>query len=439
MNVQKALYQRRPTNYGRITGVITHLIRSVETTPMMVPAHVIKSLADLQLRQNRSRFGMMFLHNLDIKSSSLALLDIDDEDTADVLAVLKIRKKYKPRSRSPESRRRLSSVTYPLGEYPTWNAVQTAVRDEPWNVIRQYTELHLPLHIIVQRAFKAFTQQMWDNLNTAHLSDRAAPTVFTLESAMKAWSLGNVYDTIMKVSWEAINTGIWKNIRGPKEASFKERAKLYFPVNRGIASQAPGLHVFYALDTGYLSVFWRDIADLTDEELEDMYDELGEIFSAIQCLPSPRTMNVGDNILPAATWQIMHGSIRIVTNPQYYMIKGIGKDRAGQRGPRSSKAVISERDALKAQLEWADVPRTDMGRRLREALGRKSAKEKKQAKRKSGKSKNARIAPVRGRGSDTSGSSPSSRLSSSSRSNSRSRPRFNSPWDADESEGEELD
>ncbi|KAH9833898.1 uncharacterized protein C8Q71DRAFT_860168 [Rhodofomes roseus] len=406
MAVQMSLYRTRPTNYGRITGVLTHLIRSVETTPIIVPGHVLHSLGDLQMRQNRSRFGMMFLHNLNMTSPELALMDIEDFDSQDVLAALKIRKKFNPRTNPANSG---PSIAYPLGEYPTWNAVQTAVRDEPWNIIRQYDMRYLPLLIIVRRAFQSFTAQMWDMLNEIYFTSRGEPEVTTLEQAMKAWSLGTVFDSITKVSWDAINTGCWKNIRGPKEVSFKDRVKMYFPESQEIASNSAALRPFYLLRTGYLSRFWRDIAELDEEERQDVYDELGEIFSSIQCLPATRISRNDGAILPGNTWQTMNGSIRIITNPAHYMIKGIGEERNARRAQRSSRAVVSERAALERQLERQAVPQKDRGRMIKAAIGSKSTREKKMEERRSKKSKNMRAPP----GAKKQGSSSSSGSSTS--------------------------
>lgn len=395
MAAQLTLYRVRPTNYGLITGVLNHLLRSVETTPKMVPAHVIRSLADLRLRQTRSRFGMMFLHNINLTSVQYALVDIEDDDTQDVLAALKIKKKFNPRRNPSHSG---PSVAYPLGQYPTWKAVQQAVRHEPWNIIRQYQVPPLSRLLIVRRSFQMFTEQMWDSLNDTHLTAVGRPEAHSLDVAMKAWSVGAVFDCITKVSWETINTGHWKSISGPRERAFHMRVRMYFPSTREIASDSPALRRFHLLDTGYLSQFWQSMAPLSDDERDDVYRDLEDLFRHIQCLPGTRIIERGDAPLPTTTWQISGGAVRVITNPSYYMIKGLGNDRPHRRGARSGKAVLSERDALQQQLQKANVPAAQHGMIIRNALGAQSNKDP----RRSVRMNNARKPPIRRRVSSSS-------------------------------------
>lgn len=205
---------------------------------------------------------------------------------------------------------------------------------------------------------------------------------------MKAWSLATVFDSVIKLDWQAINTGMWQNIRGPKELPFRDRVKLYFPPNEAAASQNVVLRRFYLLQSGYLRQFWTFQTAMTPQEREDMYDALGDIFRNIQCLPGVRITNNSESI--GSTWRVVNGCIQVIVNPSYYMIKGIGNDRPRRRGHRSSKAVVSERDTLLRQMEKAGVPEQDRGRILREAL---KLPETMDAKRRSRKSKNVHAPP----------------------------------------------
>lgn len=333
---------------------------------------------------------MMFLHHINITSVDHALVEIDDEDTQDVLASLKIRKKFNPRHNPPNSG---PLAAFPLGEYPTWNEVREAIQSEPWNMVQQYSAPRLSIRLIVRRAFQAFTEQMWDSMNDAHITSGGRPETHTLDHSMKAWSLGAVFDSVTKVSWEAINTGRWSNIKGPRERAFHMRAKMYFPHTPEEASKGTALRRFYLLNTGYLHQFWNDVRRLSDDENDTVYEELSDIFRHIQCLPGIRIIEKDEISLPATVWQISGGAVRIIINPSYYMIKGIGNERARRNGARSSKAVLNERDALQRQLNRASIPAVEQGRIIRAALG--------VSDRRSGKLKNVRRPPTQRRSSSS--------------------------------------
>src|SRR5277367_5481516 len=64
--VQHQLYTTHPPNYGILMGLLTYLLQSILFTPQTVSSYVNESLALLQFHQVVDRFGMFFLHDLNL-------------------------------------------------------------------------------------------------------------------------------------------------------------------------------------------------------------------------------------------------------------------------------------------------------------------------------------------------------------------------------------
>lgn len=344
------------------------------------------------LRKNRSRFGMMFLHDLDLENKDTILPEVDQEDTPDVLAELKVKAKV---SRRPQHNTNPTEL-HPLGKYPSWQAVQNAIRTSPSILIPPFSMPRMLVTSTIQKLFCAFTNQMWDNLSDARISGQR-PFASTLEEAMKTWAVTNVSWTIVKVQWDATNTGMWNVIRGRKEHTFRQRAALYFPAHSEHIESNPVWRRFCATRTGYLRQYWDTLEALSEEDALDIQNDLSDIFFHLQCLPHT-TVNTAHKI-PATVWHIQEDCIRISTNPTHYKVAGIGNTRS-QPQARSGKATVPEATFLRRQLERAGV----RGRDLQQAMAKAKGK-KRNTGRKSGRAKNARQPPRRAGSSGSSSSS----------------------------------
>ena len=70
---------------GIITGLLVHLIRCIDSTPLIVPPHVRESLALLRMKEVQQRFGWMVLHDLNIQGSSESDWDGDGDNAVNML------------------------------------------------------------------------------------------------------------------------------------------------------------------------------------------------------------------------------------------------------------------------------------------------------------------------------------------------------------------
>jgi hypothetical protein len=133
-HVQHQLHAIRPPNCGILTGLLSFLLQSVLYTPPTTSPHVNESLGLLRYRQVVDRYGMFFLHDLDlIREICLPeVLPMDDLKVLQSLGVNLQRKKTIHKPHNPD----LSS--HPLGEAPTWAEVERCIEEEPWKLIRSW-------------------------------------------------------------------------------------------------------------------------------------------------------------------------------------------------------------------------------------------------------------------------------------------------------------
>src|SRR5215471_2993752 len=103
-HVQCKLHTIRPPNYGILTGLLSYLLQSVLYTPPTTSSHVNESLALLRFRQVVDRYGMFFLHELDLTKEICLpeVLPMDDMKVLQSLGVTLGNKKGMPKVHDPD-------------------------------------------------------------------------------------------------------------------------------------------------------------------------------------------------------------------------------------------------------------------------------------------------------------------------------------------------
>ena len=86
---QMQLYQRQKpaANYGIMSGIFAFLMQSVLFTPAIVRGYVQESLTQLNFKAMVNRFGIFFLHDLDM-SKELCLPEVVEVDDVNILRTL---------------------------------------------------------------------------------------------------------------------------------------------------------------------------------------------------------------------------------------------------------------------------------------------------------------------------------------------------------------
>lgn len=378
---QVALVRSRPANLGIITGVISFLLRSVDMTPRMVPGHVRESLGLLRFKEIKARFGMFFLHDLELKNRN-PLPEVQEYDTVELLREMRIASGASAgvgrRPQEPEG----PSVAYPLGPNPRWADLKKAVEKEPWHMMRRWvTEPRPSFAGFVSRVFMKFTSHMLLDLRSDWLWHQQPPIVNSLAEAMAAWSVDEIGNRIKDITWLAIGAGLGSHVPGRPQSSFKERVEIFFPRRR---SQMPprSQWAVFTEEPGYLNFLWHHLEDMSEEAQDLVLDELGEVLQNIQCLPTSVPYS---DTSRGRVWHVQGGGVEIVTNPRYYKVIECGTTRRPRRkGPPATQQAQQFRTAL---YNFEGVNRHLIEQRM------VAARKKKNQKRSSTRHKGRRVPP----------------------------------------------
>jgi len=151
-------------------------MQSVLFTPTMVNSYVRESLALLNYKATVDRFGMFFLHDLDMTRDVClpGVLVKDDLDILRKLGVEGIRGLPNPRADPPRNDDE-EEEAYPIGRKPSWQELITALKVQPWTIMRRWTwpsaldqyknaEEGSMMHA-ASELFQLFTSQIWATLN----------------------------------------------------------------------------------------------------------------------------------------------------------------------------------------------------------------------------------------------------------------------------------
>jgi hypothetical protein len=257
------IYRIQPSNYGIISGLFAYLMQSVIFTPPKVNAYVRESLAVLQYQRHCNTFGMFFLDTLDLNNAACLIAKILPEDDASVHRILGplVRKPRLSITRREDDEEDLTQ--YPIREMLTWTQITRSLEANPTILIRKGEGLPADLfqygiaeegstEEMACNIFIKFTRQMWMAL---HEQWRIEATVDiaprTIEEALTNWTVDFVLQHCINPMFSPCNTGL-RNVTGRHVASFAERFKMYFPLEReGLGKFWSG----FATEPGYIHEF----------------------------------------------------------------------------------------------------------------------------------------------------------------------------------------
>lgn len=328
----KELCRKKAKNHGILTGLWAYLMQSVMFTPTMVNPYVTKSLALLRFRTMVDRFGMFFLHDLNLKQKNVleGVMEVDD------LAVMRLlgasEKKTIGRGKRTMPKTSMDDG-YPLGKRPSWAQVKECITTQPWTMMQTWRwpeELEETVSgapgstaRLAGEMFALFTTHMWTVLNTNWLTDREAMKVGTAREALSLWTLSSMDGRIRKCVFTACNGGLTGAIPGKRDEKFEDRVGLYFPEQR---SEVKRPWKTMAQRPGYLGEFWNKVSEaLPEEKQEDVRRWLRELLKYCQCLPASTHSH---------PWRAKGDGLLVVTNPIYYKLESVGASGSRRMGGR---------------------------------------------------------------------------------------------------------
>ena len=399
------LYHKEPANKGVISGLIMHLIRSIESTPTEVPSHVRQSLKQLQSKGWSAVFGMMFLHGLDLRIGTKTLDGVRQKDDRDIVEALSLGSKRPKPIRQPN----VPSLEFPLGKTPTWAKVKETMKSNPLSLVKAWNSRPRSMYHVSSAAgvlFVKFTKSIWASLKSQWVVSEGE--IANIDQGMEAWSALNVSINIAQPVFWINRSGLKGAVPGGREAaSFSRRTKIYFPDLRTLPPSGSKWTPFLNEKVGYIHAYHTKMDRLKTEEQEALDEEIKHIFFHLQCLPDSEPFTSSRE---GRTWGRAKGEegILVLVNGSHLKLIEFGVAR--NRGPAHRPHVTRANKEVIANLYQQEGLIEDNILRDMRAWGRRK---KRQVENKSKKTKNKRVPPPRRR-LEKEGSSSSSSSSSSS-------------------------
>ena len=182
------------------------------------------------------------------------------------------------------------------------------------------------------KLFVQLTCQLWMQIDEAWLIDpehRPEPT--SLQDAIKAWSLNEMFKNVRSCGFKACNANIPGSAgAGCRQASFSERMNTFFPdadEDSKPANRSPW-SIFWT-KPGYVWEYHELLKNCAPSEGFDIRKQLGKLFLLVETLPDSVK---GSLKTPGKTWRLEEDKVVLITNPKLYKIKGICKENERKQG-----------------------------------------------------------------------------------------------------------
>lgn len=395
--LHERLYQRRehPPNYGILTGLFAFLMQSLLFTPPESDPYVTESLNLLCFREVVERFGMFFLHDLDLTLNN-CLPEILKMDDVGVYRSLKISthrtKRVQLRHIQNDPQMDIDADEYPIGPTPTWRQLDSALDKQPWNILKQWQwsdeldELMKsesdPIAAAI-RLFVTFTSQIWAVLHPAWKTNQELVRPKSLKEALGFWSLDQLHKRLTGYTVQPCNAGLRGDILGHRMLPFTERWKLYMEPD---ASHAQGARwEMLKRPYGLIGQYQNALKGFSPLDRDEFTTTLETLFSSSQCLPHTTQKGI---------WSIEDEKVVLLANPTYYKINAIKSGRTSKRKSTHLAKVAFDNVLIQLAGFSNEVARMAVG--FKKLLGAKVLKDQRtKNKRRSDAAKGRRKAPTK--------------------------------------------
>ncbi|KAJ8694410.1 hypothetical protein PTI98_009334 [Pleurotus ostreatus] len=384
------VWERMPTNYGTITGVVAFLMQSVVFTPPLTRLFVRQALRDLYFKQNMQRFQMFFLSSLRLNEAN-CLPEISPFDDLKVHQEMGVSfRRRPPRVQMPQQ----GNERFPLGRSPGWNEIQQTLLREPWTLLGPFkwpltlnNILHGLPNSMELRAGYLFTRMTyctWWFLAEHMVTRLVAPS--NVQEALQQWSVTSALETLKLAVCLPNSAGLRGSIPGAKrKPAFQACFNDFFPI-RGTEPQT---RIWQALagEVGYLGEYWAQVDSITEDQRAELGMLLAKLLGCCQCLPARKGNELWYTKMQASLGE---DAVVLDTNPQFYLLESVGG--GGQRGRRQRRKARTLRSSLQFQTHQLEVlHRIPRGTALAAIRRLKSIKNRPRT----GRAKNKRVPPKR--------------------------------------------
>jgi hypothetical protein len=369
-NVQLRLSRIQPSNYATLSCLIMHLIRAVPCNPLPKLGFLHDLLVDLQFGPVAERFGIFFIHNIDLPSGVIRGIDVDD--SAEAKQIMKHVTKVQP-TRLVNS---CPTAMFPLGNAPCWSEVVKTISYDPELLIEEWTwhdgwadDYH------ACKLFIQFTVDMWLSVNPNVLTtDTPHPT--TLKDAMETWTVRSLRKTFSHCTFIPSNYKLRGHIHGRRTKGLPDMLDVFFPLPNNQVREGSVWMPF--IRCGFIKEYHRVYMEFGNHRHKHLRHRLTMIFEGLQCLPMSLPSGGKSR---GKVWDVLRGSVRFMTNPTYYRLEEIGPPP--HRIRRQGIKVKANAATIEARLaeEHVGVPFqvTIQKNRQRRRAQKKTARSKKRA------------------------------------------------------------
>lgn len=375
---QLRLSRLQPSNLGMLTLILMFMLRSIFTTPKKLPTVLKGFLYEMRYQEIRDRFGMFFIHMLEKESNRIeGLPKRDSEEVKKLVFVYQ-----KGRKERVEEERDISgerNEEFPIGDRPSWSELEKAIRSRPVMMMREgvWGE-ERGVELLAIELFMRFSREYWVTIREEFLVG-GYPEVKTLEEALSSWSVEEIESRMRSVTFEAVRA-YWTGLaKGRLENTFEERLGIFFPPADHRVNEKSSWKILW--EYGYIGRYHVEWKKLGAEGRVRLNVGLKRLLGHVQCLPAAARCTEGTT---GYMWSYNESKdgVKVLTNPKYYRIRGIGKE---EKGKGIGRIMASRKEIeLRIRMENEGISM--------EELERKEKVRKRNDKR-SGRAKNARKPP----------------------------------------------
>lgn len=385
--VQRRIAMTRPSNYGLTSTLIMHLIRSVCHAPDVRLPHLQRALTDLSYEVNSERFGIFFLHTLDMETNFIAEIEAEDDAICSAYYDKRVKVVKKKNFTLRAAPQWADTVDFPLGRTPSWPEWVLGMAQDPKRMVRpwsysaawgnQFDEITVSLFI-------RFTREYIGTLRLEVLM-AGIPDVDGLEQAVNVWTVAGIQRVIINPMFVPSSSNVLGRKPGAVSKTFVDQVESFFPATGRKTKNVYDMLIKY----GYIGRFHQ--ACKNDPGAKNLLQEaFQKIFCDLQCLPVVRP---GKQL-----WKVKDGNILFQVNSAYFRLDGIAPKVQFNKAPQAPRAKASNIEIARTllQLNGETVP----NRLTKKSHGEIDARRQQQkvaavAKSRSGPAKNARIPPNR--------------------------------------------
>ncbi|KIJ31738.1 hypothetical protein M422DRAFT_266484 [Sphaerobolus stellatus SS14] len=232
---------------------------------------------------------------------------MEQDDDSVIQHVTSMNGKRKQRQKDIEEDPRRTEE-YPLGTHPSWHEITDILNTNPTLIVNTHSNLQ-------------FSQSENEPENY--------PQPENWEDILNFWTVKQIQDTFHAPAFLP-HKSHWKGLPdGPKQLSFGERFKSFFPPLEAEFLTSSVWHILKGI--GYLKDYHTFLTNKSEHDILCLQDGLKAAFDLLECLPDKK--KTGINSQP---WRYHpeKGGPSFIVNAKAYKIRGIGPPKKNTNLPR---------------------------------------------------------------------------------------------------------